>query len=120
PPGQLRRAVRHHRSAGRGGGGQSLLVAGRPRCLRRGHDEHPPGGGAGEVLRGSRGPPSRRSPRRRVTPPASRWFSRGSRYFRDVPSASRTWATVTPWGWSTSRPATVPAAASTAAGEKNT
>src|SRR5436305_1469293 len=57
-------------------------------------------------------------PRRRVTPMASRWASRGRACLRVVPSASRTWATVTPSGVAARRPATRRAASSTASGAK--
>lgn len=56
----------------------------------------------------------RTSPRRRVTPVASRWASRGKMCFLEDPNASLTTATVTPPGWSPSSRATTTAASLTA------
>ena len=68
---------------------------------------------------GRRGPATRRSPRRRVTPLASSQATRGRAYFRVVPRASRMADTGTPSGEAASSAATMRAAWSKAAAENH-
>ena len=69
---------------------------------------------------GSRGPATRKSPRRRVMPRASSSLTSGSAYLRETPRSSRNWATVNPSGCAPSRRAAAAATLSIVAGWKYT